>query len=409
MIEITDLLGDMATTQTRGWSLATVRWAGVANLEFRSGDRVLRAWIALAGTPGGAFCDTARFRVGYQGDLPGPDALLLLQDIAARLRQTETRWRPDQPVPWPTGVQRPGELVLHAGNLELRITERCNEQCPFCNSSGTVENRMADPGEIDRALERAPGLGVTMVHFTGGEPTLVADLPRWVVRAKALGLAVSIQTNGLLAWRDEFWDSFRDADGRAVLPDSLFISFHTRHPERVEALTGVGGTFANKVASVRAARARGRYVELNFVIQRGNLDELPAFPAFVLQTFGAGVPIVFSVVAPTGRSSQRDDLWPTMADLAPRLASALESARDLGVAVSIPDACGVPACVLPAWRSAFLSSRRTDDVGALTEDRVKRPSCASCVANRRCIGIWRRYAEVRGTGEFLPMGPEETG
>ncbi|MEI6500434.1 MAG: PqqD family peptide modification chaperone [Armatimonadota bacterium] len=290
---------------------------------------------------------------------------------------------------------------------EIALTYRCQHKCPFCYADaprrgGKVGEMTAE--QVCRIIDCIrDDAHVPTISFTGGEPTLVPDLPRWVARAKAQGMTVVVQTNGLLAWRDDFWDSFRDATGRAVLPDCLFVSFHTRHPDRVEVLTGLGQTFLYKVAAVRAAVARGVHVELNFVIQNGNLDEVPTFPAFVLETFGAAVSIMFSVVAPTGRSSQRPDLWPTMNDLAPRLASALQIATALGIRVSIPEACGVPICVLPSWRSVFQSLSRDRDVGPPAEDRVKPPLCSTCAVNERCIGIWRRYAEVHGTGEFVPI------
>ena len=63
----------------------------------------------------------------------------------------------------------------------------------------------------------------------------------------------------------------------------------------------------------------------------------------------------------------------------------------------------MPGCVLTSHARFFEASRRARDAGAPAEDRVKAPGCASCMLERRCVGIWRRYAEVRGTGEFVPV------
>lgn len=400
------LIGDLATAGAFGWAFDHVTWTNIAEIVFRRGDRRLNAFVAPAAVETGCYRTTAHFKVGYRGSAPDADGLRLLESIADRLRMLESRLAPGDAVPWPGRSGAPEGLTVSDGVLELRVTSRCNERCAFCNSADWVENRMDAAGAVDRALEAAPSLAVHTVHFTGGEPTLVRELPDWVVAAKRAGLRVVIQTNALGMDSDGFWDAFRDEAGRTWMPDQLFVSFHTRHAARVKALTGVGGTFRRKVAGVLRALAHGVDVSLNFVIQQANLDEVGEFPAFVAETFGTSVALVLSVVAPTGRSADRPDLWPSMEDLAPRLEEALDEAQAVGIAASVPEACGVPMCVLPTHRRFFEASRRTVPVTALAQDRVKAPSCAACAVNSQCLGVWRRYAETRGLAGFVPIPAE---
>lgn len=388
-----------------GWTVESVAWSRVVDVTFRRGDRRLDAFIAPAGAGSAGYLSTARFRVGYRGDPPGDDGLRLLEAVAARLRDREARLGPDDPAPWPGATGAAEGLAVSDGVLELRVTCRCNEQCPFCNSALWAENLLEDPGAVEAALQAAPSLGVHTVHFTGGEPTLARELPDWVRTARDLGLRVVVQTNGLLLDRDGFWDAF-GAGAAAALPDALFVSFHTARPERLEALTGVGGTLGRKVEGIRKALARGVAVDLNVVLQRANLDEAGDLPAFVAGAFGTSVTMVLSVVAPTGRAADRPDLWPTMAGAATALAAALDAAAALGIPALVPEACGVPACVLPDHRAFLVAARREVPVGPLARDRLKPATCRQCVADDRCIGIWRRYAEVRGTDEFRPLGRE---
>ena len=252
---------------------------------------------------------------------------------------------------------------------------------------------------------RAAARGDTRdVWFTGGEPTLVPDLARWVRRSREAGLVVGIQTNGLAPGGRAWWDGFRDADGRTWLPDRAFVSFHTQHPDRLKALTGVAGTFDRKVEWVRTALDLHVEVVLNFVASTLNLDELPDFPAFVAATFGADrLRVDLSVVAPTGRARRRPGLMPALAVLAPAMAAALDASERLGLRMEVPEACGVPACVLPGHERFLQAIRQARADRPLARDRAKAPACATCIHDRTCIGVWAAWARRFGWAGFPPV------
>ncbi|MFG6158812.1 anaerobic ribonucleoside-triphosphate reductase activating protein [Halomonas sp. 1390] len=74
----------------------------------------------------------------------------------------------------------------------------CPLQCGYCEVSEMAVPRRGDPGEWPamHAFLMARTEGLDAVVFSGGEPTLHADLPRAVKQARALGLAVGLQTAG---------------------------------------------------------------------------------------------------------------------------------------------------------------------------------------------------------------------
>ena len=384
------------------WVLSAATARRDLGLKFTKGDLQFEVFIAPAAADTACHRATKRFKLGYRGALPDASAAAVLDTLFLRLREAD-RLLPEGAE---TVLFRQAEaesLEVSDGILELRVTERCNERCPFCNSIDWVVNRVTDAAAIRAAVEAAPGRGAGWVVFTGGEPSLAGELPEWTLLARRKGLKVRVETNGVLASSEGFWDSWRDEEGSRVLPDSLLVSFHTRHPERVGALTGVGGTFDRKVSCVRVARGLGIQVALNFVATALNLDELGDFPAWVAATFDREVSIVLSTVAPNGRAGARPDLIPRMDALGPALARAIDAARVAGIEIRVPEVCGVPMCVAPAHARDFQAWWRPVPVTSLAEDRTKPPACGRCIFDNRCIGVWRGYAERFGTDEFRPV------
>ena len=74
----------------------------------------------------------------------------------------------------------------------------CNLRCPFCHNSelldGTAEAVMDDGALLD-FLKKRQGM-LDGVAFTGGEPLLRPELPALLRKARDLGYAVKLDTNG---------------------------------------------------------------------------------------------------------------------------------------------------------------------------------------------------------------------
>ncbi|WFM71240.1 anaerobic ribonucleoside-triphosphate reductase activating protein [Halomonas sp. CKK8] len=74
----------------------------------------------------------------------------------------------------------------------------CPLQCGYCEVSEMASPRRGEPGEWEamRAFLEARPDGLDAVVFSGGEPTLHADLPRALAEAREMGLAVGLHTAG---------------------------------------------------------------------------------------------------------------------------------------------------------------------------------------------------------------------
>jgi MoaA/NifB/PqqE/SkfB family radical SAM enzyme len=99
-------------------------------------------------------------------------------------------------------------------------------------------------------ITQAADLGVRMVQFIGGEPTLHPDFPALLAHAIDTGLAAEVYSN-LTHVKDSWWDLL-------TCPKvSLATSYYSDDPAEHDAITGRPGSHARTLASIRQAIARG--------------------------------------------------------------------------------------------------------------------------------------------------------
>jgi sulfatase maturation enzyme AslB (radical SAM superfamily) len=88
--------------------------------------------------------------------------------------------------------------------LDLALTYRCNNDCTHCYNvehPSLVSNlSLKERGELSteewkRVLDKAWAIGIPHIIFTGGEPTLRADLPELIAHAEANGQITGLNTN----------------------------------------------------------------------------------------------------------------------------------------------------------------------------------------------------------------------
>lgn len=79
------------------------------------------------------------------------------------------------------------------------FTGGCNLRCPFCHNASLVLENIAeiDESEVLSFLKKRQGI-LEGVCITGGEPLLQRDLEDFIIKVKALGYSVKLDTNGSL-------------------------------------------------------------------------------------------------------------------------------------------------------------------------------------------------------------------
>lgn len=134
----------------------------------------------------------------------------------------------------------------------LEITSRCSHRCVHCYADSSPAGTHGSMTELDwcRVLDQATDLGVEMVQFIGGEPTMHPALPALIDHALNRALAVEVFSH-LAHVTPALWEVF----SRPGL--SLATSYYSDVPEQHEAITQRRGSHADTRANIAEAVRRG--------------------------------------------------------------------------------------------------------------------------------------------------------
>ncbi len=164
-------------------------------------------------------------------------------------------------------------------DLRISVTDRCNLRCRYCMPAEGMDwlhrSELLTFEEIERVarvcVER---FGFDGIRLTGGEPTVRAGLPVLVAKLAALGVDVSLTTNGttlgLLAGDLKAAGLSRVNISCDSLRADRFLAM-TRRDSLPQVLDGIGAAIAAGFSPVK----------VNCVLMRGvNDDEIVDFATF---------------------------------------------------------------------------------------------------------------------------------
>jgi MoaA/NifB/PqqE/SkfB family radical SAM enzyme len=253
------------------------------------------------------------------------------------------------------------------------------------------------------------------VNFTGGEPTLRADLPELIHYAKRAGAArVVLQTNAIRFSRPGYVEQLRDAG----LDDAL-VSLHSSRPHVSDALTGAPGTWAKTTEGIRRALAAGLEITTNVALTTLNTEHLGETIAYIVEELRGVDGVILSPLQPHGNLLHHLELLPRYRDLVVPVRHAARQVRDAGLNLYL-SYCENPLCWLlevfeaegtPELRahiSRRLSANGCGDCHLSTlmdKDKVKPEPCEGCYFDDVCYGVWREYHGRFGAEELTPVSP----
>lgn len=183
--------------------------------------------------------------------------------------------------------------------VKIKLTWQCNLACAMCDYWHTSLPTPLTLDLVTRALDDLAALGCRKIHFSGGEPTLLPDLPDLIARARRLKMRVALTTNGTLLTRELSKRLVRAGlNSVCVSIDSPVRSMHDH-------IRGAPGALKQTIAGVRelqrAAQRRGVSlpVRINTVVSRENYHTLDGLPALA-HSLGATSILLMPVDDPSG-------------------------------------------------------------------------------------------------------------
>jgi MoaA/NifB/PqqE/SkfB family radical SAM enzyme len=273
----------------------------------------------------------------------------------------------------------------------MNVTYVCNNRCTFC-AVGTRTQVDGHPQRQREHLDRYRAMGVRMVDFDGGEPTLNPELVALVRYARDIGYErVNVTTNGRMLAYERFAGSLV----RSGLTTLLF-SVHGHNAQVHAQQVGVAEAFDQTVQGIKNARALAPpEVELgmNITVTKGNYLHLEALAQLAWDLGLRWINIQF--LTPFGRATK----W-----IAPDTQAAADIA--MGVMDRWQDrvkfqVINLPFCFMPGYERFMLGDLlklqrhmifvNNEDVNLaeyLAERRTRKPVCASCPHAIFCGGFY---------------------
>jgi len=157
--------------------------------------------------------------------------------------------------------------------IQIHPTLRCNLRCLHCYSmSGPHRRDELAPGVVSQVLGNAAREGYNVLGVSGGEPLLYEPLPVVLARAKSLGMATTVTTNGTVFTRERLAAVFPVVDLLAISLDGIGAAHN--------AMRGAPRAFESLVRGLPMVRNSG--VPFGFIVtltltNAGDLDEIARF------------------------------------------------------------------------------------------------------------------------------------
>ena len=300
-------------------------------------------------------------------------------------------------------------MAVLTERIDLKVGFACNNLCQFCVQGDKRKKLPAKPApELRQALAAGRRSGATGVVFTGGEPSLHADLRGLVRHARSLGYEdVQIQTNGRTLCYPKLVKDLIKAGVNEFGP-----ALHGSRPELHDFLTGAPGSFVQTVAGMRNVKKLGARLITYSVITKVNYRDLPDL-ARLLVSLGVDQ-FQFAFMHMTGRAGQNKE-WLTARKtiIEPWVKKALDVGIKAGRRVMTE---AIPYCFMSGYEDnvaeRIIPDTKIFDADIVIEDytktrrnegKAKGPRCPECAHFQACEGPWREYAEMFGWDEFVPV------
>ena len=149
--------------------------------------------------------------------------------------------------------------------MDLALTFRCQNNCIHCYTGGPRETEELDTTHWKTIIDRIHEIGVFIITFTGGEPTLRQDLSELLLYAQDRGIVTGLVTNGRKLADKEYVKTLE----RAGL-DFVQVTLESHDAKIHDHITGAGGSWNETVEGIKNAVKSQIYTTTNSTLSQHN-------------------------------------------------------------------------------------------------------------------------------------------
>jgi radical SAM protein with 4Fe4S-binding SPASM domain len=295
--------------------------------------------------------------------------------------------------------------------LDLKLGFLCNNNCLCCPQAHRRHLGDLTTQEAKEKLIAGRNDGATEVVFTGGEPTMRADLPELVRYARSIGYEqVQIQSNGRRFYYKAYCKLLIDSGVTEFAP-----SIHGHLPELHDYITQARGAFKQVIQGIKNLKELNQRVITNSVITKQNYKYLPELAQMLVNLNVDQFQLAF-IHCVGNAYNNMDLLCPRKSDVQPYVHKALDIAIEAGVPCMVE---AYPYCFMVGYErycsELYMPPAEIRDAEGVikdfdtvrkTSDKLKHEKCKKCKYYLICEGPWKQYPEKYGWSEFKPVPGE---
>jgi len=152
--------------------------------------------------------------------------------------------------------------------VDLALTFRCQNNCSHCYAGGPHETPELTTEQWKEVIDRLHQIGVFILTFTGGEPTLREDLPELLLYGQNKGLVTGLITNGRKL-KDKSYIKILEKTGL----DFIQVTLESHKPKIHDLMTATKGSWRETVTGIKNVIPTQIYATTNTTLSRYNAPD----------------------------------------------------------------------------------------------------------------------------------------
>jgi radical SAM protein with 4Fe4S-binding SPASM domain len=152
--------------------------------------------------------------------------------------------------------------------MDMALTFRCQNNCVHCYAGGPHETAELNTKQWKTVIDKLSDIGVFILTFTGGEPTLREDLPELLLYAQNKGMVTGLITNGRRLKGKDYVATLEKAG-----LDFVQITLESHNPRIHDAITTAESSWKETVVGIKNAVHSQIYVSTNTTLSKQNAAE----------------------------------------------------------------------------------------------------------------------------------------
>ena len=152
--------------------------------------------------------------------------------------------------------------------MDLALTFKCQNDCVHCYAGGPHETPELSTEQWKRVIDRLSQIGVFILTFTGGEPTLRDDLPELLLYAQNKGMVTGLITNGRKLKEKAYVETLEKAG-----LDFAQVTLESHKSQIHDLMTAAKGSWKETVAGIKNLAQSQIYVTTNTTLSKYNAPD----------------------------------------------------------------------------------------------------------------------------------------